>query len=215
MKRVWAGFGLLTMAGLGSAVLAAPSGAGEDKPEPEFVLLDSAWSPNPAEPGAAVTLTPTENCTFDVDSQTGETAEPGVVLLFTDLDGDEEFADLPDTDPLDEVKEAPMAEDGSWSLDWTAPEDEGEYIWEGVCQNSAFEEELTFCGLDTDEEEVVADEFKEISYSKPVAPAWPGGFDCVFEIYEAPLTVGVPDTPPTTPTPPPATPIEAPPNPAG
>lgn len=209
MKRVWAGLGLLTMAGMSSMVLATPGGA--QSSEPKIRELEARWSPNPADPGEAVTLTPVDNCIPDVDRDNGNESEPGVVLLFADLDGDGEF------NSPGEVDETPMNDDFSWSYDWTAPRAEGEVIWYGVCQTSTWAEEAEWCGFEDAEAKLNADGFQPVSYSKPVAPMW-DWFDCQIEVYTAPLNVGR-DTPPTTAppgeVPPPATPIVKPPTATG
>ncbi|SRR6266540_3700755 len=206
MKRVWAGIGLLATAGLGTAMLATPSGASEDPPEFTPVQLKASWSPNPAQPGEAVTLSSEEPCTFDVDPDNeNNVSKPGIVLLASDINGDGNIGE-------GETFQTPMNDDGSWSFDWTAPDEAKVYSWDAMCQNSTFEEKARLCGLDNPEMQPdLADEgFKNVSYTRPL---WKRFADCNFEFYHADLTVGSPSEESTTTTtmpettPPPATPI--------
>jgi hypothetical protein len=205
MKRVWAGIGLLATAGIGTAAFATPGGA-EELPEPTAVELGATWSPNPAAPGEAVTLTPDEPCPLDVDRDNGKPSEAGVVVVFSDQNGDGEIDDSEGT-------EVEMADDGSWVFETNAPDEAGDYEYVVECRSSTFDEELRLCGVDQKEvEDQVATEteqFKSISYSKPAAPTW-NWFNCEFEFYDTTLTVASPETPTTVPptVPPPATPIE-------
>jgi hypothetical protein len=191
------------MAGVGSAVLAVPGGSAGEKPERTEVTLGATWSPNPARPGDALTLTPDAPCPLDVDSVSGEKSTAGVVFVFTDDEGG--------------GFEIPMEEDGSWTFEATAPDEPDTYGFVAECRSSSWAEETEWCAEDEQpqDEGVTDEQFKPISYR---APAWPGGFDCEFQFYSADLTVEG-DTPPTTtpPTevPPPATPIVKPPDQTG
>ena len=197
MKRTLAGVGLLAVAGIGSVAMAPSGGAAES--EPTYVELEATWSPNPAAPGETVTLTPNTPCPLDVDPDNGNTSDPGVVIVYTDEDGEE----------------IPMNEDGSWSFETVAPDAPGEYTLDVECRNGTWQEEMNWCGIE-DEEDFQSKEatpFELASYSKPVAPTW-NWFDCEFEYYSATLTVESDDeeeTPPTTevdtPVPPPAVPV--------
>lgn len=201
MKQVLAGLGLLAGAAIGTVAI-APAGA--DPTGGTWTKLEASWSPNPAEPGAEVALTPAEACNLDEDGDI--VAGPGEVLIY--LDG------------ATEAISVEMADDGSWEFVTDAPTEPGVYKAVAECRNDVWAEEIEFCEADPDrlppgvnwnEEEGA---FELVSYSKPAAPTWEF-FDCAFEYYAADLTVEGPDTPPTTapPTtpPPPATPIEAPP----
>lgn len=206
MKRVWAGVGLLATAGIGTALFAGPSGA-DELPDPQAVELGATFTPNPAAPGAAVTLTPDDPCPLDVDRDNGKASEPGVVVVFSDQNGDGNIDDSEGT-------EVDMADDGSWTFETMAPEEPGDYEYVVECRSSTFEEELRLCNVDENEVEgkvaTEQDKFQPISFSKPAAPTW-NWFNCEFEFYDAILTVESPETPPTTvpPTvPPPATPVE-------
>jgi hypothetical protein len=207
MKRVWAGMGLLAVAGFGTAMLATPSGASEGPPPPSTdVELGASWSPNPASPGADVTLTPDEgqNCPILKDTPWGD-AHEGVVAV---VEADPAFSDVAAGD------EIPMNADGSWSLDATAPDAPGVYSVKLECRASTWAEEMGWCGKDQeqpDHENAAAEsKFALASYNRPVAPTWT--FDCKFEFYTAELTVESGEESTTTtmgesPTPPPATPI--------
>ena len=209
MNRTLAGVGLLAFAGVGSVLLAPSSGAQEGGPT--FVELDATWTPNPAGPGETVTLTPDTPCVPDVEGDLS--SEPGVVVIYKITE--EEFT---------EIDQVPMDEDFGWSFETTAPDEAGVYTYGAECRTSTWEEEMGFCADDEEPEDLVAEEFKSVSYSRPVAPTWQS-FNCEFEVYIADLTVEVPgeETPPstaptTTPpvdTPPPATPIVRPPDQTG
>jgi hypothetical protein len=201
MKRIWAGVGLLAVAGFGTAALATPSGA-DDKPQPKEVDLGATWSPNPAAPGEDVTLTPDKPCPLDVDKDNGNVSKPGVVFVHTDDQGG--------------GFEIPMNDDGSWSYTAKAPDEPGTYSLVAECRSGTWEEEMRWCGVTPDDvrPDGKSDEsFKPISYTKPAAPTW-NWFNCEFEFFKADLTVQAPGSESTTTTsapesttPPPATPI--------
>lgn len=201
MKRTLAGVGLLAFAGVGSVLFAPTSNAQEGGPT--VVELEATWSPNPAGPGEAVTLTPSSPCVADVEGDLE--SEPGVVAIYQ-LEGDE----------FVQIDEVEMDEDFGWSYETMAPTEAGVHTYGAECQNSTWEEEVGFC---TDEN---PDDFsaEQISFSRPIAPTW-DSFDCKFEIYTAELEVQVPgeETPPTTAppvdTPPPAVPVVRPPDQTG
>jgi hypothetical protein len=202
MKQVLAGLGLLAGAGIATVALAPAGNA--DPTGGTWVELEAAWSPNPAEPGEEVTLTPEEGCAFDVDGR--HVAGPGEVLIY--LEG------------VDEPFSVEMAYDGTWEFAIEAPTEPGVYRAVAECRNDVWAEEIGWCkadpnrlppGVSRDDEGM----FELISSSKPAAPTWEF-FDCKFEYYRAELTVGGDETPPTTAppveTPPPATPIVKPPD---
>jgi hypothetical protein len=205
MNRTLAGVGLLAFAGVGTVLLAPSSGAQEGGPT--FVELEATWSPNPAGPGDTVTLTPESPCPFDEDGD--HVSEPGVVVIYEITEED-----------FTEVAQVPMDEEGSWTFETTAPEEAGVYSFGAECRNSTWEEEMEFCAPSEDPEDVIGEEMKSISYSRPAAPTWEW-FNCEFEVYIADFTVEVPgeETPPTTAppvdTPPPAAPIVRPPDQTG
>lgn len=206
MKQVLAGLGLLAGAAIGTVALAPAGGA-----DPQgWTKLDAAWAPNPSEVGETVTLTPSQPC--GLDEEEGLIAEGGEVVLY--FGGSSETISVP------------MDDDGMWEYTAEGPEAPMEanvYKVVAECRNSVWAEEQDYCefgddrlppGVTWNEEDEV---FELASYSKPAAPTWK--FDCLSEYYAADLTVGGPDTPPTTAppttTPPPATPIVRPPNPTG
>ncbi|HMG42955.1 MAG TPA: hypothetical protein VK611_16600 [Acidimicrobiales bacterium] len=205
MKRTLAGVGLLAAAGLGTVIL-APSSSAQTDDGPTAVELEATWSPNPAGPGEAVTLTPSEPCVPDIEGDLE--SDPGVVVIYQ-LQGDE----------FVQIDEVDMDEDFGWSYETTAPTEAGVHSYGAECRNSTWEEEIGFCSPE-EPEELLSDEFEQVSFSRPIAPTW-DSFDCKFEIYFADLTVEVPgeETPPTTAppvdTPPPAVPVVRPPDQTG
>lgn len=189
MKRLLGGGLAFGLAAIGSVVVAGPTLA-QEPPEPEFVQLDGALSTDVAAPGEEITASSLDPCTV---------SEEGAGELFWAVAAvDEEVTRVEDV--------APLADDGSWQVTFSAPDDAGEFVFFGVCIPAGLEpppeEELDQLPAD---ELVLGEALTEDGGEEPA----------VIEYYELPFTVEgpIPTTPPTTapgePVAPPATPVQA------
>lgn len=188
MKRLLGGGLAVGFAAIGSVAVAGPSLA--QAPEPEFVQLEGVLSTDVAAPSEEITASSVDPCTVSEEG-------PGE-LFWLVFAADEELPRVEDV--------APLADDGSWQVTFTAPEDAGQFVFVGVCIPAGVElppeEELDQLPAD---ELALGQSLTETGGEEPE----------IIEIYELPFVVEGPTTtpPPTTApgaqTAPPARPVPA------
>jgi hypothetical protein len=193
MKRLMVGGLALGFTAVGSLALGGPAGAQEGEPEPEYVELTGQLSADVVAPGETVTASSVDPCTV---------TEEGGELLWIVWSAD------PDVTDVEAEGSVPLAADGSWSVEFQAPANAGEYEFDALCvpgylppEEEEELEDLAAEGLQTLGDEGEGPELPE----EPPAP---------LEYYYLPFTVDGGDGPPVTeppadtPTPPVAAPAQ-------
>jgi hypothetical protein len=190
MKRLMVGGLALGFTAVGSLALGGPAGAQED-PVPEEVQLEGALSADVVAPGEAVTASSVDPCTV---------TEEGGELYWIVWSAD------PNVTDVEAEGTVPLGTDGSWSVEFQAPANSGEYEFDAVCLPGDLppEEEEELEDLAADGLQTLGDEGE--------GPELPEEPPVTFEYYYLPFTVDGGDGPPVTepPADAPAPPVAAP-----
>ena len=192
MKRLVAGGLALGFTAVGSLALGSPAGAQED-PAPDEVQLEGALSADVVAPGEAVTASSVDPCTV---------TEEGGELIWVVFSADPEVEE-PELDGS-----TALEADGSWSVEFQAPDAAGDYEFDAICVPG---------DLPGDEEEqleaMAADSLQTLG-DEGEGPELPEEPDVTLEYYYLPFTVDGGDGPavtePPAPGPAPAPPVAAP-----
>jgi hypothetical protein len=190
MKRFVAGGLALGFTSVSALALAGPAGAQED-PAPEEVQLEGTLSADSVAPGEGVTASSVEPCTV---------SEEGGDLYWVVFSADPAVED-PEVDGT-----TPLEADGSWSVEFQAPEAAGDYEFDAVCVPADLP------GNEEDELEAMAADGLQTLGDEGEGPELPEEPSITLEYYYLPFTVDDGDGPPVTepPAPAPAPPVAAP-----
>lgn len=188
MKRLLGGGLVFGLAAFGSIALAGPSTA-EEPPIPDGVELRGELLPGDfVTPGSEVTATSVDGCTL------GE----GAGELYWAMGSYDEEA--PRDEGVTELDEA-----GGWEVAFTAPDEEGDYVFLGACMPDGVKPEEPL-GVTRLADEVPKEEFEYEYYDLPFTVLLEAGRDTV----EATTTTTTPPVDqPVAPEAPPATPVKA------
>ena len=184
----------LGFASVGALALAGPAGAQEDPPDE--VQLEGTLSADTVAPGEGVTASSVDPCTV---------SEEGGDLYWVVFSADPEVEE-PEVDGT-----TPLEADGSWSVEFQAPEAAGDYEFDAVCVPADLPvdegdlEAMSADGLQTLGDEGEGPDLPDPEGEEP---------SFTYEYYYLPFTVdggdGPPVTEPPAPAPAPAPPVAAP-----
>jgi hypothetical protein len=193
MKRLVVGGLALGFTAVGTLALGGPAGAQEDPGDPEIVELEGQLSADSVAPGESLTASSVDTCTVP------EEGDPGS-LFWVVWNTDTGMDELED--------ELALEADGSWSVEFQAPDEAGNYQFGAVCLPSDLpdgDEELQ--ELESEGLEALGGEGEEPPPEEPE-----GEEPFVYEVYYLDFTVDGGDGPPVTepPADTPAPPVAAP-----